>query len=191
MTKFFEIRRSALTVLCIGFSFILLSQQDSAYVHSRKKAAIFSVALPGLGQFYNEFGHRKVQGRKNISWWRGPIFLGGLVYTAYLGYTNADSARIYKEEWQFKDDANNENVFLYPKFQGFSKFDLEQGFQLRVKYRDYAIAGFALIYALNIIDAYVDSHFVTFDISDDLSLNIKPKYFGNAELGCSVTLNFK
>ncbi len=183
--------RNTITILLLGLSFSLFSQTDSAYIHSRKKAAILSASFPGLGQFYNEFGHRKVQGRKNISWWRAPIFLGGLAYTAYFGYVNADSARIYREEWEFKDAAGDESVFLYPKFEGFSKSDLQQGFQLRVRNRDYAIAGFALIYALNVIDAFVDAHFVTFDVTDDLSLSFKPKYYGTKELGGSLILSFK
>jgi hypothetical protein len=182
--------KSILTILLIGFTCNIWSQSDSTYIHNREKAAMFSAVVPGSGQIYNEFGHRKVQGRKNISWWRAPIFLGGLAYTAYLGYINADSASIYKREWLYKD-TYGESIYLFPALKGLSKNQVQDGFELHAKYRDYAIAGFALIYVLNIVDAYVDAHFVTFDVSKDLSLNLKPKYFGNAELGCSITLNFK
>ena len=190
MTSFLKIRQ-VLVVISIMFSYVSYSQVDTAYIHSRKKAAIMSAVVPGMGQIYNEFGHRKVQGRKNISWWRAPIFIGGLAYTAYLGYTSADSARIYREEWEFKNAAGDDTVFLYPKFEGFSRSQLEQGFELKVRNRDYAIAGFALLYALNVIDAYVDAHFVTFDVSNDLSLHIRPKYFSSSEFGCSLILDFK
>ena len=182
--------KSILTILIIGFAFNAWSQTDSSYIHQRKKAAILSAVLPGSGQIYNEFGHRKVQGRKNISWWRAPLYVGGMVFTAYLGYTNADSARIYKKEWLYRD-AYGDNINLYPKFTGLSKFEVQQSFELKAKYRDYAIAGFALVYALNIVDAFVDAHFVTFDVSDNLSLNLRPKYFMNNEFGCSLALNFK
>lgn len=181
--------KSILTILMIGFAFNTWCQTDSSYIHNRKKAAVLSLVLPGSGQIYNEFGHRKVQGRKNISWWRAPLYVGGLVFTAYLGYSNADSARIYKKEWLFRNDYGS-TINLYPKFSELTKLDVQEGFELRAKYRDYAIAGFALIYALTVVDAFVDAHFVTFDVSDDLSINIRPKYFGNVDLGCALVLNF-
>ena len=40
--------------------------------------------------------------------------------------------------------------------------------------RDYSIIATVLVYALNIIDANVFAHFNTFDISDDLTLNVEP-----------------
>ncbi|MDX1351312.1 MAG: DUF5683 domain-containing protein, partial [Putridiphycobacter sp.] len=72
----------------------------------------------------------------------------------------------------------------------FTKDRVLRRFQSTAKFRDYAIAGFALVYALNVVDAFVDAHFVTFDVSDDLSLGIRPKYFGQSDLGCSLILSF-
>jgi hypothetical protein len=177
------------TILMISFVFASWSQSDTAYSHNRKKAAILSTVLPGAGQIYNEFGHRKVQGRKNISWWRAPLYVGGMVFTGYLGYTFADSARIYKNEWLFRD-SYGASISLYPALGTFTKDRVLKQFQSTAKFRDYAIAGFALVYALNVVDAFVDAHFVTFDVSDDLSLGIRPKYFGQSDLGCSLVLSF-
>ena len=42
------------------------------------------------------------------------------------------------------------------------------------KYRDLSIIGLIGLYLVNIIDASVDAHLLDFDISDDLSFNIKP-----------------
>lgn len=181
--------KQLLTVWMIGVAFASWSQTDTSYIHNRKKAAILSTVIPGAGQIYNEFGHRKVQGRKNISWWRAPIFVGGLVFTGYLGYTNADSALIYKDEWIFRD-ANETGIGKYPVLSSLTQSEVLLGFQNKAKYRDYAIAGFALVYALNVVDAFVDAHFVTFDVSDDLSLQLRPKYFGASNVGCSLVLNF-
>lgn len=182
--------KGILAILFVSFAFSLAAQTDSTYIHNRKKAAMLSLALPGAGQIYNEFGHRKVQGRKNISWWRAPLFVGGLAYTAFLAYTSADSASIYKEEWLFRD-ANGENNFLYPSLSGLDKFGLQTEFDRTARRRDYAIAGFALIYALNVADAFIDAHFVTWDVSNDLSLNLKPRYFGRSEFGATLALSFK
>jgi len=181
--------KSILTILIVSCSLVLFAQTDSSYVHYRKKAAFMSLVLPGSGQIYNEFGHRKVQGRKNISWWRAPLYIGGLVATGYFSYVSIDSAATYKREWLHRD-ANGDNVNLYPQFSEFEKNDIQTLFERKAQHRDYAIVGFALVYALNIADAFIDAHFVTFDVSDDLSLNFKPKYYGRSEFGLSLSFNF-
>jgi hypothetical protein len=43
--------------------------------------------------------------------------------------------------------------------------------------RDLAIAATAIVYALTLIDAYVDAQLFDFDISDDLSLNVYPELY--------------
>jgi hypothetical protein len=52
-----------------------------------------------------------------------------------------------------------------------------------------------VVYALNIIDAVVDAHLYNFDVSDDLSLNLKPFILpsvqGPVKGGLTLTLAFK
>jgi hypothetical protein len=43
--------------------------------------------------------------------------------------------------------------------------------------RDLAIAATAIVYALTLIDAYVDAQLFDFDISDDLTLNVMPDLY--------------
>ncbi|MFI5142302.1 MAG: DUF5683 domain-containing protein, partial [Bacteroidia bacterium] len=65
------------------------------------------------------------------------------------------------------------------------------------KYRDFSAVGILIIYALNVIDASIDGHFKTFDVSDNLSLSIKPKTFFIVQnpksigAGLSLSLTFK
>ena len=53
----------------------------------------------------------------------------------------------------------------------------------------------ALVYLLNIIDANVDAHLKTFDVSDDLSLQLNPysnfDYNNKLQAGLSIKLKFK
>ena len=43
------------------------------------------------------------------------------------------------------------------------------------RYRDYSILATVLVYALSLIDAYVDAQLFDFDISPDLSVNLEPQ----------------
>ncbi|HEU4717154.1 MAG TPA: DUF5683 domain-containing protein, partial [Bacteroidia bacterium] len=57
--------------------------------------------------------------------------------------------------------------------------------------RDLCFIGMAALYTLNIIDAAVDAHLMTFDVSDNLSMHVQPYYFpsGNrAWCGLNLTL---
>ena len=58
-----------------------------------------------------------------------------------------------------------------------------------------SIGAFAIIYILNLIDASVDAHLFYFDISDDLSLNIRPSFnnnyrSGTFSSGLALSINF-
>ena len=151
-----------------------------------------SLVIPGAGQFYNELGHRKVQGRKNISWWRAPLFWAGLGVTGYFAYFNGKEASQLKKEWIYR----NENNGVKLNYQDISTDQLIYGnntqtfgFLKHAKWRDYNIAGFVLIYGLNILDAYVDAHFVTFDVSKNLTLTFHPKMYSTTNYGLGLKLN--
>ena len=172
---------------------------DTSYTHVRKKAALWSTFLPGSGSIYNEFGHRKVQGRANISWWRAPLYWAGLGVTGYFAYTNGSEAKRLKKEWLFRESnpgstwhneydwiVDNDDLLTFTQTN--NNFN---GFNNRSKYRDYAVAGFVLVYGLNIMDAFVDAHFVTFDVSQNLTLSFQPKMYSPNDYGVGLALNFK
>lgn len=168
---------------------------DTSYTHYRKRAALMSSFVPGLGQFYNEIGHRKVQGRKHLSWWRAPLFWTALSATAYFAIFNGKEAYLLKNEWLYRKENNGIN--LYDKYANISTNDLIDGndtqtfgFLKHAKWRDYNIAGFVLIYGLNILDAYTDAHFVSFDVSQNLTLSFNPKVYSNKNYGIGLQLNF-
>ena len=50
------------------------------------------------------------------------------------------------------------------------------------RYRDISIVVGILVYALSVVDAYVDAQLFDFDISDDLSINIEPQIYYNTQI---------
>jgi len=140
-----------------------VEQTDSVKVkkpHSPLKATILSAVMPGLGQIYNG------------KWWKAPIVygaIGGLVYSSVLNnvkcatYRNAFLIRI-------DDDPNTVDQFV-GEFTDDNLRELKDRFQ---RQRDLSLVLTGVFYLLNIIDANVDGHLKDFDVSDDLSLNIRP-----------------
>jgi hypothetical protein len=157
-------------------------KNKKAIYGNARKATLMSAILPGLGQVYNR------------KWWKVPIVYAGLGGFGYLFYYNQSRFTYYSKNLraEFDDDSSTLNETGY------------SGDQLSVlkndhrKYRDLGVIGFVAIYALNIIDANVDAHLKTFDVSDDLSLKIRPysnfyctqNSFG-IQSGLSLSLSFK
>ena len=61
------------------------------------------------------------------------------------------------------------------------------------RYRDYSILATVVVYALSLIDAYVDAQLFDFDISPNLTLNVEPQIYydlqhqQSAELKLAIT----
>lgn len=152
-------------------------------VHSPTKAALFSMALPGLGQAYNK------------KYWKLPIIYAGFGAFAYFIISNGKEYRKYRDafNWVTNGDSsvNIPNDYVI-------KYNQDQLLQGKNHYRrnlevTYIFTG--VWYILNILDAAVDAHFFDYDISDDLSIHFEPmfdnrqKYFGTVT-GLSVKLKF-
>lgn len=116
-------------------------------------AMLFSAAVPGLGQAYNE------------SYWKVPIVVGLGTYFAveWLHYNRV--YRSYRSQY---------SASFTP--------DLPQGngnlLALREFYRDQRDTFtwyFAILYFVNVADAYVDASLYDFDVSDNLSIRLMPE----------------
>lgn len=146
---------------------------------SARKASIMSACLPGLGQAYNK------------KYWKIPVIYAVLGGVGYWGVTNHNNYKYFSNNLRaiYDDDASTVNT------SGYSSDQLISNKRYYKKYRDLAILIGALAYGLNIIDANVDAHLKTFDISDDLSLQFKPygnlDYKNNLQTGLTIKLNFK
>ncbi|MCQ2321038.1 MAG: DUF5683 domain-containing protein [Bacteroidales bacterium] len=134
--------------------------------HSAKKATIMSACLPGLGQIYNG------------KWWKVPIVYAGLGGLGYMAYNNYYEYNSYLNAYKYVSDPQSiENPLTEYEQQLAQRYQASQLQTYKESYRhDFELYTIILVawYGVNIIDACVDGHLYTYDISDDLSFNIDP-----------------
>ncbi len=165
--------------------------------HSPHKASLYSAVLPGLGQAYNK------------KYWKIPILYAGFAGLVYAIDFNTRNYNMYRRGYRdfLIQDPNNksyleiiegttitaEDVENGGRYADWFENTLENGKDYYERWRNLSYVGFALVYIINIIDASVDAHFKTFDVSDDLSMRIEPIVnpgFGNNSLGLQLKLVF-
>jgi len=174
-------------------SFLASSQKDSSYVnidssHSPKKATMMSIALPGLGQIYNDI--KRPEGKKSRLWWKLPLIYGGIGTSIYFTIQNHNSYSFYRNERVYLKD-NPDSLY---SVSGFSDSQLESITNQYSRWRDLSIVAALGVYLLNIVDANVSGNLLHFDSSDDLSIEIRPKVFRinqSAITGVSLSFQFK
>lgn len=163
--------RKSLVVITLLFSILLpnlakCQELDSLSLkdyHSPSRAAIYSTILPGLGQAYNK------------KYWKIPVIYAGAGVIVYFAVTNNHDYSNYRKAFDYKTgsliDPSQEIIDIANKY---SKEDLAT---LRDYYRrnfELSLIVAGLWYAINILDANVDAHFMHYDINDDLSLDWQP-----------------
>ena len=146
------------------------------------------LTFPGAGQIYNR------------KYWKLPIVYGGAVGVAYAisyygGYYN-DYMRGYRD---YVDSDPNTNYHLELIPVGYPTSNAGTYVKNRVnsyrRYRDIFIVVGVAVYALSVIDAYVDAQLADFDVSTDLSMKVRPKldvepHTGTATAGCQMQIYF-
>ena len=159
--------------------------------HSPVKATIMSACLPGLGQIYNR------------KWWKVPIVYAGLGGIGYLSYRNYSEYRSYLHAYEFKTGDLPEGATLSDyETELANRYAANQLQTYKESYRrDFELYTILTVawYGLNIVDACVDGHLYSYDISDDLSFNVDPYLRPTetpvpmpqyAQVGLSFKLNF-
>jgi hypothetical protein len=151
--------------------------------HSPRKALLLSLALPGLGQAYNR------------SYWKIPLIYAGLGTLGYFIIYNNNVYQDFSEAYliKLKDPSANPPVIGYPN--GLQRVEsYRQGKDIYRRNYELSLILTAALWALNMVDANVDAHLKGFDLSDDLSLRIKPGAPGVAAVptvGLSLVLAWK
>lgn len=145
------------------------------------KKAVLMALVPGLGQIYNR------------KFWKLPIVYGGLMGCMYAVTWNnrnyQDYSTAYKDIMMDAEDPNRPVEEFHTSWQDFlgvgydpKEWVTNTNFQTQLKnrkdyyrrYRDLSIIITVGVYALSIIDAYVDAQLFDFDISPDLSMHWEP-----------------
>ena len=164
-----------------------------------KRALWLALVIPGAGQVYNR------------KYWKLPIFYGGFVGCIYaMTWNNQmyhDYAQAYMDIMDNDPTTQSYNNFLHlgatitPANEERYKNIFKQRKDRYRRWRDLSIFTTIAVYALSVIDAYVDASLSDFDISDDLSLHIAPTVISNKSIatpnnpfrssaigiGCSLT----
>lgn len=157
-----------------------------------RKAAIRSAVLPGWGQLYNKKG----------AFWKVPavyVVLGATVWN-FL-----DNRKWYKEfKLGYKvayNIASRGDSTGYDKIKFFEvKNAVDNNWQNELQsYRDnfrrnldYAAVYIVVAWGLNVMQATVDAHLSSFDISPNLTFKVEPGYSELANTnGVSLVLRFK
>jgi hypothetical protein len=142
-----------------------------------RKAGLLSLIIPGGGQLYNK------------RWWKVPLVYGAMGgMAAVIDYNQSRYRRL-------RDALELERMQKEHEFTGTAIGNVNTLRTLRDRFdKDTQMAyfGFFLVYALQAMEAFVDAHLKTFDISDDIGFQLKPQVdispFGQPALGIGLAI---
>jgi len=162
-----------------------------------KRALWLALVIPGGGQIYNR------------KYWKLPIVYGGFIGCLYaMNWNNTmykDYSQAYLDLMDNDPGTQSYNQFLHLGMQitPANEDRYKDMFRKRKdkfrRWRDLSFFVMVGVYALSVIDAYVDAELSVFDISDDLSLRVEPTIINNhssgnpfdaSSVGLQCSLNF-
>lgn len=142
---------------------------------SPKVAATLSAIIPGAGQIYNQ------------KYWKLPIVYGALgyfaydIYASYKLYTDLSFALVALNKLKQNDSTDFKKVDpIIQRLNVTSVENYKNRFRRQV---DESSLWLLVFWGLNIVDAAVDAHLKSFDVSDNLTLKIHPNVNAIAATG--------
>lgn len=122
-----------------------LVYEQPDFSHSASKAIMYSLVLPGLGQGYNE------------KYYKIPIVYAALGGVGYAIVYNTKQYRQSSLDYALEPDDTNERALRYWR-----------------RNMELSYIGLIVVYALQVVDAYVDAQLYSWEVNDNLSLRIAP-----------------
>lgn len=142
-----------------------------------KKAGMYSSILPGLGQAYNR------------QYWKIPVVYAILGTAGYfIGYNYQQYSEFRQAYIQKIDGDPSTNT--EPKYALYDAGDLQRIQNGYKRDLDIIVLLTSVGYALQIMDAVASAHLKNFDMSTDISLQMKPVIQNNF-IGVGLVMNFK
>lgn len=145
-------------------------------VKDPKIATILSALLPGSGQVYNNKA------------WKVPLIYGGFATNIFFIDFNGRRYQLFLDNLRRLDRQEPTD------FPNLNRDGLVRNVNFWRRNRDLNYFLFIGIYALNILDAHIDAHLSSFDVSEDLSFRFEPNFemltAGGALVGLSLKINF-
>ena len=144
-----------------------------------EKATWLALIIPGGGQIYNR------------KYWKLPIVYGGFVGCLYAYNWNGQMYKDYRQAYLDIMDSDPNTDSFKDFFRPGYNFEANKEYITNVfkkrkdryrRWRDLSIFTFIGVYAISVIDAYVDAQLAGFDITEDINLSIEPQRIrGNGE----------
>ncbi len=147
--------------------FFPFARIDTAKKYNPKIATVRSAIIPGWGQATNK------------KYWKIPLVYGALGITAGIFFHNIKQFRQARDAYTnaIDGDTSNDNQIPQPYFSVKDQPERIKTFRNQVRQNvDYSVLFFILFWGLNVADAAVDAHLKTFDVSDNLTGQLKPGY---------------
>lgn len=139
----------------------IVTLDTSAPYHSPKRAMIYSAIIPGAGQIYNQ------------KYWKAPIVWAGFAAFGYFINQNNREYKRFRTAYNYRVDTLASTVSEFPTADPALIANERDIYR---KWRDLSIILTVGWYAINIIDANVDAHMFTFDVSDVATLHWEPTF---------------
>lgn len=124
--------------------------------HDPRKAFLYSMLVPGLGQVYNN------------EEWKVPLYWGCLLGSVHFYRKNKLQYDRFKRI--YKEATSTEVQYTGPISAQTAKYYKD----IYREYRDYSVLAIAGFYLLQIIDAHVFSIMKDFNVNDDVAMSIEP-----------------
>ena len=146
-------------------------QKLTSFTPDPNKATWAGIVFPGGGQIYNH------------KYWKLPIVYGGFLGCAYaLNWNNqmySDYSQAYLDIMDDDPGTASYEDFLPPRYNVEANKDyLKRVFKNRKdnyrRQRDMSIFCFIGVYLISVVDAYVDAELSNFDITEDLTVQVRP-----------------
>lgn len=152
-----------------------ITVKDGKFQPDPKRAGLYSALVPGLGQIYNR------------QYWKVPVIYAGLAVAGYFFVDNLTNYQNYRKAYIGR--VNNP----YPTDKYVNIYSPEQLQQLQNDYNRFlnlTVLFTTVGYTLQVIEAITGAHLKNFDISRDISFQLKPE-FRSSTAGMAFVINFK